>query len=137
MCHRQPRRKWTAAPDLQAWHSLKTQGRKARPSASAQATPGPARLRPSPTAKSRMSPLGPVSSAASPGGSDSGASVPEDWGQGLIDNLENMLGVDLDGNGTHGDGHGLMDELEAGEKQLVNLLEDMTGLDIDGEHTQS
>ena len=115
---------------------LTKQGHKTPPSARAHVPSGPApQLRQSPAAVSRKSPLGPAPSSAKPGGSlsDSGASEPEDWGQGLIDNLENMLGVDLDGDGTSGEGHGLMDELQAGEKQLVNMLEGVTGLDLDGE----
>ena len=69
---------------------------------------------------------------ARPDESDSETSE-EEWGQGLIDNLEDILGIDLDGNGTSGSGHGLMDAGKAGEKGLVNYLEDATGLDIDGE----
>jgi hypothetical protein len=69
---------------------------------------------------------------ARPDESDSETSE-EEWGQRLIDNLEDILGIDLDGNGTSGSGHGLMDVAKAGEKGLVNYLEDATGLDIDGE----
>ena len=56
----------------------------------------------------------------------------------MIDNLEGILGIDLDGNGTSGSGHGLVDVAKAGGKGLVNYFEDATGLDIDGKcHTQN
>ena len=45
---------------------------------------------------------------------------------GVVDMLENILGVDVDGDGSKGQGYGLVDGLEA-----------VTGIDIDGDGTIS
>ena len=65
---------------------------------------------------------------------------------GVVDVLENITGVDFDGDGKKGQGRGLVDGIEAvtgmdidgdGIKGvgLLNTLEDATGLDLDGDGT--